>query len=435
MPARPPRPLRPPRAWRPLLAAAALYTAVVIVTVAVRTAGADRGNDYDAVRARSTSDFRDYWWTAREFRQTGQVTTDYGVHNYLPAFAILMLPWSFLPLPLAAALFALLSLALFAVSALLAEELLSDSPRSGPRPALGLAVVLALPYVHSCAVLGNIGLLLAFLIVSTWFLVERGREWEAGIALGLAAVLKLLPALLILFFLIKRRWRVAGAALGIAALLALGLPLATLGPAATRAQLADFQARAVRDHAAWRTITADKPPKGLYGNSALPMVLRRLLTPLNAGPDDADHRLFVNVADLPRPAVLATYAALIAAFGGVSLAAAAARPRRFPPETVEAGRAVRAQYGAWCCLMLLASPLLWVHYLPLAYWPLAWASDHVLRAHRAHRPGRWLSTAVLALWIAAAVLLAWPTARAAGAQLVAIAALWVLLVSRCFASR
>ena len=45
------------------------------------------------------------------------------------------------------------------------------------------AIVLALPYVHLCGVLGQMSVLLLFLIVATGFLAERGEEW-AGRAKG-----------------------------------------------------------------------------------------------------------------------------------------------------------------------------------------------------------------------------------------------------------
>ena len=186
---------RPPNGWYALLAAAVAYAAVISVIV--------------AYRAESTSDFRDFWENAVHFRETGEIASDLGVHNYLPFFTIFMLPWGFLPLRVAIVVFSLLSLALFGVTVVLVEHLLHEGLGRKPRPALLIALGLMLPYVHSCAVLGNVGLLLLFLIVTAWFFVERGREWEAGAALGLATLIKLLPGLLIVYFLLKRRWRVA----------------------------------------------------------------------------------------------------------------------------------------------------------------------------------------------------------------------------------
>lgn len=401
---------RPPTGWYALLAVAVVYAAVISVVV--------------ACRAESTSDFRDFWQNAVHFRETGEIASDLGVHNYLPFFTIFMLPWGLLPLPVAIVVFSLLSLALFAVTVVLVEHLLHDGLPRKPRPALLLALGLVLPYVHSCAVLGNVGLLLLFLIVTAWFFVERGREWEAGAALGLATLIKLLPGLLIVYFLLKRRWRVAGAAAGVVLVFGFGLPVLALGYQKTVALHTAFYERAVRQGSAVETLTAEKPVKMLYNNNALPTVLRRLLSPVDAGTDGTGGRLCVNLADVPPRARLALYLALMAIFVASSTAATVRGPRHWPPESLDEGRALRNQFGVWCCLMLLASPLVWTHYLPLAYWPLALLGDRVERTWRARRICR-ISVVSLAIWLLGALLLAWPTARAAGAQIGAVAAVWL----------
>lgn len=403
--------------WRALLIAGAVY-GVALAGVA-------------AWRADSTSDFRDFWENAVHFRQTGEIAADLGVHNYLPFFTIFMLPWGLLPLPVGAALFAALSLALFAVTVVLVEDLLADVPSRRPRAALWIAAALMLPYVHSCAVLGNVGLLVLFLVVAAWFLAERGREWPAGAALGLATLIKLLPGVLIIFFLLKGRWRVAAAAGLVVVVLGIGAPVAALGPTQTWAQHEGFYRRALVDHSIGQTLTADKPRKTLYNNNALPMVLRRLLSPVDAAPERFAEPLLVNVADLPPRTRLIVYAALVAGLVGVTVALTVRRPRRWPPDGPPEESLLRDQYGMWCCLMLLAAPLMWTHYLPLAYWPLAWLADRTERSRRAGRTDR-LAAAALVLWLVAAVLLAWPAARAAGAQLAAVIVLWLALVAAQF---
>jgi hypothetical protein len=415
------------RGWLPLIIAGVAYAVLIAVVVGLRTHGVGPEDEYQAARARTTSDFRDFWWTANQFRQTGRITSETGVHNYLPFFTIFMLPWSFLPLQLAAILFSLLSLGLFAATIVLVESLLRDGlPRRPQRPLL-IAIALALPYVHACLVLGNVSLLVLFLVVAAWFFVERGREWEAGGALGLAALIKLLPALLIVFFLIKRRWRVAGTAAGTMVILGLLVPLFSLGYTETVAQHAGFYQRALADHSAIQTLTADKPPKMNYGNNALPAVLRRLLSPINAGKNDTTGRLYVNVADLPRGAILAIYIIIMGLILAASLVATLRGPRRWPPESVPEGRSLRAQFGVWCCLMLLASPLMWTHYLPLAYWPLALMADRGERTWRAHHRPDALAAVALLIWLAGCIALASPTARAAGAQLASVLVLWLML--------
>ncbi|MBU0617410.1 MAG: hypothetical protein KKI02_06820, partial [Planctomycetes bacterium] len=234
----------------------------------------------------------------------------------------------------------------------------------------------------------------------------------------------------IVFFLLKRRWRVAAAALAVIIVLGFGLPLAAIGFEQTVAQHRGFQERAIRDHAARTTIMADKPTKAKYSNNALPIVLRRLLSPVNADPreSDPDRRLFVNFAGLPREAIWWTYVGLMVVFVGVSVTVSLRGSKPWPPTNPEAGSALRAQFGLWCCLMLIASPLLWTHYLPLAYWPLALVTDRGERIDRQTRGPCPASLLAMLSWLTCVLLLVWPTARAAGAQLAAVVILWMVMV-------
>ena len=353
-----------------------------------------------------------------------------GVRDYLPFFTIFMVPWSFLPLRVAVVGFTLMSLGLLALTVVMAESLLSGGQSQRPRWATYITLALMLPYIYSAAVLGAVGLLLMFLIVAAWFLFERGREWEAGAAIGLAALIKLIPGLLIVFFLLKRRWRVAGAATATCVVLGLGLPWLSLGHKHALAAHQEFNDRAVRGHTAWATITADQPPKIYANNNALPTVLRRLLTNINAAPGSYDGELHVNVADLPRRTVFGVYAAIMTVLIIASVIAALRPPLRRVDSAAQV-QALRAQFGVWCCLSLLAAPLLWIHYLPMVYWPLAVIADRAEQTrHATGRLSPW-PTAAMLIWLAGAILLASPVARAVGAQLLALATLWLaVLIAR-----
>ena len=409
-----PEPTRPSpcRGWYALLAFGVVFTIAILVMV--------------AVRAPSSTDFRDFWNNAVHFRETGEIAADRGVHNYLPFFTIFMAPWGFLPLRVAAVLFVLFSLALFALTVYLVEVLLHDGVGRTPWPALLVALALALPYVYACAVVGNLGLLLLFLVVATWFLAERGHEWEAGLALGLATVIKLIPGLLIVFFLLKGRWRLAVAAAAVTLVLGLGLPLGTRGWRRTLAEHQEFYRRAVEKHSAYQTITSDKPIKANYGNNALPIVLRRLLSPVNAG-GASQPPLLVNVADLPGPTIFGIYTGLMVVLIGLSVVCTFRVRGRWSDGTPGDVDLLRVQFGVGCCLMLLASPLVWTHYLPLAYWPLAVIADRAERTMRSTGRRPWVCSVTLLIWLAAAGLLAWPAARAAGAPLAGVLCLWVAL--------
>ena len=158
--------------WVMVVAFGVVFTIAIAVIAAVRA---------EPSPEQGTSDFRDFWNTARAFRDTGEIRSDLGVHNYLPFFVIFMLPWTVLPLQAAVAVFTVLSLGTFVLTVVLTQLLLHGRVGSQPRPATLVAMGLMLPYVVSCGVVGQVNLLVLFLVLAAWFLVERGREWEAGL--------------------------------------------------------------------------------------------------------------------------------------------------------------------------------------------------------------------------------------------------------------
>lgn len=402
-------------------------------------------------RCESSSDFRDFWRTAVAFRETGVIRDDLGVHNYLPFFTIFMAPWSLLPLPVATGLFTLLSLGLFAATVVTTDALLRGGPASSPGAATWVTVLLILPYVASSAVLGQVNLLVGFLVVAAWLLVERGRAWIAGLPLALAMLIKLMPAALLPFLVLTRRWRTAVSAVVATVVLGAGWPLMSLGWGETKRQHEAYVRRAVVDHSAGATLSSDKPRKARFTNQSLPIVLRRLLSDVNADPDDSGSRLFVNIANVPRPVIFGVYVVALAGVVGVSAVASRRGGTRRAQERREAAgptmsalphddhrpdcEAGRNGLALWLCVMLVASPLVWTHYLVLAYWPLATLAYRAERCHRRRaRPDR---AALLALagWAVAALLLAWPAARACGAQLAGVLILWFVLARSAFRLR
>ena len=97
-----------------------------------------------------------------------------------------------------------------------------------------LAAAFVFPPVVGELVLGNVHLLLLGLLTLAWLGLrredERG-EWVAGIAVGVAATVKVFPGILILWFLLTRRYRAAaGVLLGAAVFALLTLPITGIEP-------------------------------------------------------------------------------------------------------------------------------------------------------------------------------------------------------------
>src|ERR1051326_1041517 len=139
--------------WLPLFLFGLIYTIVIAVIV--------------AIRAESSSDFRDYWRTAEWFRTTGEITSSAGVHNYLPFFPIFMAPWSLLDLHVAIVLFTLLSIVLIVLTILMTQRLLGGEIGAAPLPATLLLLALLVPYLTDSLVVGTVMPLVMFLLVAS----------------------------------------------------------------------------------------------------------------------------------------------------------------------------------------------------------------------------------------------------------------------------
>ncbi len=105
---------------------------------------------------------------------------------------------------------------------------------TGHGPWILLVAALCFPPVVSELVLGNVHILLLGLLSVAWLGVRRGDrtgELWAGVAVGVAAVVKVFPALLILWFLLTGRRRAAGWSMigGLVAVL-VTLPITGLQP-------------------------------------------------------------------------------------------------------------------------------------------------------------------------------------------------------------
>ncbi|MCA8962342.1 MAG: DUF2029 domain-containing protein [Planctomycetes bacterium] len=134
-----------------------------------------------------------------------------GVYMYPPFFALLMLPLSVLPPSLAGWLWLIGKVPVLHWSA----HVLAKS--AGLSRAWHLAVTIGAPlwiyrFVDSDCATGNCNIYLLGGIALVVSGLERRRELRAGIALAVVAAIKLSPAYVIVALGVSRRWRVAGAA-------------------------------------------------------------------------------------------------------------------------------------------------------------------------------------------------------------------------------
>lgn len=185
--------------------------------------------------------------------------------TYPPLAAVLFVPLAVLPLPAALALITALSLGALAFVAGVVADRLGWRPRAGML-VLGCAVAVALAFepVRQTLWFGQLNLILMAMVTADCLL--RRTPWPRGLLIGLAAAVKLTPAVFVLFFLPHRAWRPTANAL--AGFVGASLVGVMLAPDASRS----YWLGALLD--------ADRVGGAEYaGNQSLRGALRRLALP------------------------------------------------------------------------------------------------------------------------------------------------------------
>ncbi|MFF5217931.1 glycosyltransferase 87 family protein [Micromonospora sp. NPDC000442] len=210
--------------WRPTLLIIGLAT---VIGVAIAVLPGHRG----------WFDIGVYHGAVRHWAGGGQlyewVTWNQYGFTYPPFAALVMLPVAALPWHPAIAV----NLALTVVAAGFLLHLLVDpvARRAGwPRWrtfALAACLFAVLNPVRDTVSFGQVNLLLMALVYVDLWLLER-RHRLAGVGIGLAAAIKLTPAVFVAYLLVTRRWRAAATATATAAMAT--LVAAAVAPNATR---------------------------------------------------------------------------------------------------------------------------------------------------------------------------------------------------------
>ncbi len=133
-------------------------------------------------------------------------------YDNLPLTAILTMPLTLFDLRTAIRVFFSLNVLLLIASLALIFVTNRDYLLRYPYWLVAVALVLNLDPVLDSMLLGQVDLLILFLIVAAYWGHRSDREVAAGASLGLAAMIKLSPALLVLYFLFRGRFRVVASA-------------------------------------------------------------------------------------------------------------------------------------------------------------------------------------------------------------------------------
>jgi hypothetical protein len=242
-----------------------------------------------------------------------------------------------------------------AAVACLGSTLDRGDARAVPTLVLGILLLAYFPTFINVQ-LGQVALVLLLLLSIVWVAARGGRDTVAGIALGLALTMKLFAALLLLYFLVRRRWRLAAWSV-VTLLITTAAGFLVIGPASFREYLHALET--VTWYASnWNASFSGFFTRILGGSENVPLV------------------------DMPGLARALSYGlSLVGIIGMVWLS----WPRAGEPLPA----AFDLGFGLTLGLMLLVSPLGWVYYLPLMLIAVA-------GAWRVSGPLKW---ALVAAWI------------------------------------
>ncbi len=307
---------------------------------------------YVGIRALSgDNDFDGFHRAARHVLETGTLSRVKDVARYPPSFQLLMLPFGLAPLWVAAAVWLLLSvLALWRLPALL--ERMAGVPRRAQLVACAVMLPLAVDNLNlgqSAPVLIALGALAV-----AW--MREGRGVLAGLLVGLLALFKVLPVVLLAIpFLVGRR-ATGLAALGgfvLAVALAAGGLVAVVGWEETADATTTWVTKTRAEQTPWALVANNRSLR--HNNEGLGVVLARTFGDI--APARADGS--VSLATWPLRVPWTAYGVMLAlAFAaGLRGALAARRLVASDPDHAWGGLFALAGIG-----MLLVSPIVWTHY-------------------------------------------------------------------------
>jgi hypothetical protein len=189
-------------------------------------------------QAPRADDFQDYLFAAQQIASGGDpyanfirnhVPWDWSLSSgylYPPAFAVTLIPFTWVSNDLAVRIWLFLIQAAVLASVLVIYQMIGR-----PRRAELLAVVAVLttffPLANS-VLAGTMNSLLLLLLTGAWACWQRRRDTASGVMIGAAAIFKLFPAALFPYLIWRRHWKLLGAAV-LTGLGGLALGLAVTG--------------------------------------------------------------------------------------------------------------------------------------------------------------------------------------------------------------
>ena len=191
-----------------------------------------------AAHAPRADDFQDYLFAAHQLATGGDpyanfirnhVTHDWSLSSgylYPPAFAVFLIPLTWVSNDLAVRIWLVLIQAAVAASLLIVYAVIGRPRRS---ELLCLAAVMATFFPLASSVLtGTMNSLLLLLLTAAWACWQRRKDVLSGVFIGAAAVFKLFPLAIVPYLAWRRHWKLL-AAIGATGLVGIALGFAVTG--------------------------------------------------------------------------------------------------------------------------------------------------------------------------------------------------------------
>jgi hypothetical protein len=279
-------------------------------------------------------------WGQSPFGPEGLKVVNNDTFGHPPTTPFLFLPLAAFEKPLVGELLGLGACALVAIQMLFCCRILRF-PVPWATATLGTAYILDTSWMVDHFHIVQLSVYISFAYVLGWYFLRRRQDVSAGITLGIAVTIKLFPGLVILFFLLARKWKAFFAAV------------------VTFSAIAGYMAK-VYTLQDWRLYFAQQSGiaerwMGSVRNSSLTGILARAMTPLcegNAGPSTLMTRIL---------------AATTALMLGVSIYLSWKLLRlanRHQPHAID------LPYTLFCLLSVFLNAWSWEHYFILIIHPL-----------------------------------------------------------------
>ncbi len=293
-----------------------------------------------------------------------QMDVQPGWYLYPPFFLALIWPLSQLPAAAAVFIFELAKWVALCFSLRLAWQLCTpDEEDVPPVVALG-GILLTWRFIWNEFGHQNVNMFLLLAVLAGCWLLRRRRDAAAGFVVGLAACVKVTPALLLVYFAYKKRWRTLLGAAAAALVCLLLLPAACYGWSENLAHLESWNRAVVGSFLAHGRVDS------MYGNLSVTALVNRLFSRTG----NFDYGVTVTLIELPATArnLLRTGLSLAILLALFWTCRGRVEPRRRP-------LAFAAEIAMVQIVMLLLSGISWkAHYVAmlLPYTVLlAWLAD------------------------------------------------------------